>query len=421
MTTAVDRRVGAHVGAVAAVLDPDELGRALADTLRADIPEISALTDDDFHVGLVMSCTSNLHAIRDGLLDGSEFDDVTPPDDARAWAFELVHRGMPLAALLRAYRLGHEEFMQAFERAASLAALHADTRWRVLADATRRTFRYIDTICTQLVDDYEAEREQWLRGSAAAQVELIHALLAGEDLEPRAAAEALRHDLDACHVGVIVWVQPRGAGPLPSPATAATELCAALGTGPALVLPAGGYAAWAWTTVPAGAEPQVPVALPDRVGAAIGRPHAGLDGFRITHQEARAARRVGEVFATRPGRVLRYQQVALHALVSADPAQALRFVDDELGTALGADSDAMRRLRATLRVYLEERCSPARAARRIGVHQNTVAYRVRRAEELLGHSLDERRLELELALRLREARDGLRAAAGPARPAAAGP
>jgi DNA-binding PucR family transcriptional regulator len=67
------------------------------------------------------------------------------------------------------------------------------------------------------------------------------------------------------------------------------------------------------------------------------------------------------------------------------------------------------RLRATLRVYLEENLSPARAARRLGIHQNTVVYRVKRAEEILGHSIEQGRLELEVSLRLSEGLDGLRA------------
>jgi DNA-binding PucR family transcriptional regulator len=34
------------------------------------------------------------------------------------------------------------------------------------------------------------------------------------------------------------------------------------------------------------------------------------------------------------------------------------------------------------------------------VHKNTVAYRIRRAEELLGYGVRERQLELQTALRL---------------------
>ena len=105
----------------------------------------------------------------------------------------------------------------------------------------------------------------------------------------------------------------------------------------------------------------------------------------------------------------------LTALLTADPVEAVRFAEGELGELL-ADSDAAARLRATVRVYLEENLSPARAARRLGIHQNTVVYRVKQTEELLGHAIEQRRLQLEVALRLSDMIDGLRAAADRAPP-----
>ena len=45
----------------------------------------------------------------------------------------------------------------------------------------------------------------------------------------------------------------------------------------------------------------------------------------------------------------------------------------------------------------------AKTAERLGVHQNTVIYRVEQAKEVLGRSLTDRRLELEVALRLADA------------------
>jgi DNA-binding PucR family transcriptional regulator len=53
-----------------------------------------------------------------------------------------------------------------------------------------------------------------------------------------------------------------------------------------------------------------------------------------------------------------------------------------------------------LAIFLDEGASFVRAARRLGVHSNTVAYRVRRAEAELGHPVTERQLELRCALRL---------------------
>jgi DNA-binding PucR family transcriptional regulator len=82
-----------------------------------------------------------------------------------------------------------------------------------------------------------------------------------------------------------------------------------------------------------------------------------------------------------------------------DVDSARRFAARELGPLL-AEDDATVRLASTLAVFLEEGASFARAARRLGVHTNTVTYRVHRAEELLGHRVTERQLELRVALRL---------------------
>ncbi|MBA2347175.1 MAG: helix-turn-helix domain-containing protein [Solirubrobacterales bacterium] len=66
---------------------------------------------------------------------------------------------------------------------------------------------------------------------------------------------------------------------------------------------------------------------------------------------------------------------------------------------LAATDDATRRVRATVEVLLESGQRTA-AARRLGIHQNTVHYRAKHAERMLGHPLSERRFEVEAALRL---------------------
>jgi DNA-binding PucR family transcriptional regulator len=404
----VDRRIAE----VAAVMSPHELGEVMGDRLLAQIAEFRNSTDKDFREGLVMSCTGNLVAIQDMLVSGSQFEDIAPPPDAIAWAHALVHRGMSLAALLRAYRLGHELLQQSFEQATSEIDLEPDVRWRVLASATHRMFRYIDLICTQLVEDYEVEREQWLRGAAAAQAELVLAIVAGESVDPKEASATLSYDVAAPQLGFIVWrdARSRDGEPGRSLASVAKQLALEVGAVHTLVVPMGEHAAWAWATGgDLSAVPSRSAALSEHVRAAVGGVHAGLDGMYRTHHEARAARRVGDIFGARPGAILRYSTVGLTSLLSADPAQAVQFATSELGSELGADTDAMLRLRATILVYLDERRSPVRTARRLGIHQNTVHYRVKRAEELLGRPLEDRRLELEIALRLYNGLDGLRA------------
>lgn len=406
----LDALVGRCIGEVAAAISSAELGVVMGDRLIAEIPEFADSTDEDFRAGIIRSCTSNLEAIRETLVTGSPVEDIRVPAGATAWAHELVHRGMPLAALLRAYRLGHELFEETFELTASRVALDPDLRWRVRAGATRRIFRYIDIVCTQLVAVYEGEREQWLRGAAARQAKVAQAIVAGEPVDAAEAATVLGHDVTAAQLGLIVWREAEGvAGETARPLVAiARAVAAGLGGAQTLAIPMGDHAAWAWTTARGLTTPSHAAAVPERVRVAVGTVHRGLEGMRCSHHEARAARRVGDLFGAREGSVSCLRAVALTSLVTADPEQAVSFATAELGPDLGADTDAMRRLRATLRAHLDERLSPSRTARRLGVHQNTVIYRVKRAEELLGHPLDDRRLELEIALRIHEGLENLR-------------
>jgi len=73
-----------------------------------------------------------------------------------------------------------------------------------------------------------------------------------------------------------------------------------------------------------------------------------------------------------------------------------------LGTVLApplADDDPQSaRHRETLRVFLSEKGSFKATAEKLTLHKNTVQYRVRRAEEVLGSPVDENRLQIELAL-----------------------
>ena len=90
---------------------------------------------------------------------------------------------------------------------------------------------------------------------------------------------------------------------------------------------------------------------------------------------------------------------SLRALATANIDQARAFVARELG-ALAAADDTTRRLAATVRTYLDENGSRARTAKRLNIHENTVSYRLRQAEEILGRSVDKRTLELRVALTL---------------------
>lgn len=404
-----------HLASILGALSPLRLGEEMADLLIDSVPEFARSTDTDFREGTVLSCQSNLTALWEFLGAGASEDEISPPAGAIAWAHELVHRGVGLTALLRAYRLGHALVETRFDEVSSNMDIPPEPRWRVAAYALRFFFIYVDRVCTQLVLDYEQERARWIRGAAAARAEVMTAIIEGQTPDQRAATATLRYDVTRRHVALIVW-EDKGAelGPQRSASleAAASALADEIGGGPTLTIPIGERIAWAWTQWPGDADPHIarPQALRAGQRAALGTPAVGLDGMRRSHEEARSARRVAELMGSRSGSIVHYRSAALAALLTVDPAEAVRFAEAQLG-GLAAPDDAVARLRATVRVYLEENLSPARTARRLGIHQNTVVYRIKRAEQVLGRPVVEDALELAVALRVSEGLDGLRAAA----------
>jgi DNA-binding PucR family transcriptional regulator len=142
-----------------------------------------------------------------------------------------------------------------------------------------------------------------------------------------------------------------------------------------------------------------PNRLPNGLSIAVGEPGHGLAGFRRTHIQAGHARRVASLVAPHGGPITRYHDVAVTALCTADGNHAAAFVSSVLGP-LAADDGVTSRLAITLATYLRENRSRTQAAARLGVHPNTVSYRVRQAEELLGRDLSGDLLDLQVALEL---------------------
>ena len=130
---------------------------------------------------------------------------------------------------------------------------------------------------------------------------------------------------------------------------------------------------------------------------ALGAAATGEAGFRDSHLAAREAQRIGRALGE-PG-VHVYADVEVLALLTASPERAARYMRQTLGALAGTDAK-MAELRETLRLYLSYGRSRAQAAEKLFVATNTVAYRVKRAEELLGSPLPEDHLPLRLALEI---------------------
>jgi DNA-binding PucR family transcriptional regulator len=95
--------------------------------------------------------------------------------------------------------------------------------------------------------------------------------------------------------------------------------------------------------------------------------------------------------------VIFYDTAALAAVLLRDRDAAREFAAEELGE-LAADTRAAHELRDTLATLFASQYDQSRTADLLGVHRNTIAKRLRRAEAILEHPITSRPRELEAAL-----------------------
>jgi hypothetical protein len=378
--------------------DLEHVATLLADTIHAHLDEL----DDDLRVMTHQSVRANLGLIVTMLREGRPPASAAAPEEALAYVREYVRRGLGLELLQRAYRTA-----QAALSRQVLDRLHATT-----ADAENLVeavgffndwlFAWVEALERQLTEVYMHEREQWVRGAAAVRSAEVRALLEGARSDVAQCSRRLGYELDRRHVAFVVWSDEADRdgqalfGEMERLAGGVTD---ALGGASSLIVPQGRHLA-CWATLRAEPAPSWSRDLQPEPGlrVTVGSAAAGVEGFCASHREALLADRVARLCRGRACVTL-FADIALDALATHDVDEAQRFVERELGR-LASDDDAARRTSATLRVFLEEGSSYVRAARRLGVHQNTVLYRVHRAEELLGHRIADRELEVRVALRL---------------------
>ncbi|AEV71622.1 hypothetical protein MycrhN_0994 [Mycolicibacterium rhodesiae NBB3] len=324
-----------------------------------------------------------------------------------AYAQDGAQHGLALTTLMRSYRLGHAATAQHMTAILSAHARDTDELNLAAELCSAWMFAYVDAALCLVEEVYTAERDRWQRSAAANQAETITTILAGKPIDAEVASRRLRYEVGRVHVAAIAWldVHEEGRNTQSVLESAIRDIAAAIGTQKPLVYPLGILSVAAWI----GSHSDVPSKVLDElrfrtatapgVRVVVGEPARGLAGMRTSHSEALEAQRIAILAGEPAGSVTRYHSISLRAIATADIGQARAFVRRELGR-LGASDETTRRLAATVKTYLDENCSRGRTAKRLHIHENTVAYRIRQAEEVLGRSLDRRNLELRVALTL---------------------
>jgi sugar diacid utilization regulator len=313
-----------------------------------------------------------------------------------------AHQGIPLAALLRAYRVGAHAMWT------RLSGALPDLDQHLLTDST---LRYIDCASSAAEVAYLAEREAMLNSLAEATRSTLCRLLEDDFESPRARRRALRAlGLNpACpHVAAVIAATTSVADPeavdreligvlrevrhtMPSAA------CAQLRQGLVLLVPAGhteGVSSLLRAALRRGS------ANANLLSVGISRPSSGDDAPRTTMREAERARAMGEILF--PDRVIHeYDGLGMFDLFRRSEAVD-EFVETVLAEYARHDRNARGELVRTLHAYFTLGMNRRATATRLGIHPNTLDYRLRKAAQVGGIDVTnaEQSFRFQLAVRL---------------------
>jgi DNA-binding PucR family transcriptional regulator len=397
---------------------PDELlgcVRATAERMRGEMEKNAAtvaaychlhipeLSDRDEMVRIThATAVANMDLIFwsiEGLHSPREID---PPHDAIEFARQYARQGVSVGTLLRVYRLGHACFWRLWS-AKLQERLPADHVTEVIDAASIFLFAYIDSVCARLAEAHAEESVRWNRSDNARRLRVVQEILAGTLRDEAAASRKLGWRLDRQHMALIMWRSEQDAIDEHDDrlASLVDRLHRALSGKPLHVWADDGRL-WVWVTVAGDVAATMlhrVLRVPPDTRVVVGEPAPGLEGFRLSHEQALAAQRVVQLAPKARSAIERYRDLMLESLVLGDRIPIERFIQEELGKL--AERTAMAaRLRDTVETFLDSRQSPSRTATRMGLHKNTVIYRLDRAAQLRGRPLSDHRLELETALRL---------------------
>ncbi|MFF2039918.1 PucR family transcriptional regulator [Kitasatospora sp. NPDC058170] len=308
-------------------------------------------------------------------------DDGRPgvDDETARWAGRVkAEHGVPLSALLRAFRLGGLEIWEW-----AIARAGTGERATALLHRSSHFWGVLDRLSTAATEAYrQVARDRERQEEVSRRVTLL-SVFGGAGAARGGSATGVPRALGlperAAYRVVAGALGPDGEDPLPGIAArlAGVQVASAwtteLGERLGLIAPvgeAGSAAALRFVEQLAAA----------RVG--VSRPFAALAAAPEALRQARIARECAP--PTGPG-VHCYGTAPIDTLLAAHPESAAELAEDVLGPLLsGAGGDAA--LLDTLDAWFAADGSTAEAARRLHCHRNTVLYRIARIAQLTGRT-----------------------------------
>ena len=362
----------------------EEIGRVVLARVRA-IGVSDRTVDPEYLDGLRKTVEVAIDHAVDAALAPS--DQLLPVPGTILIQARLAARSrVELDTVLRRYLAGHAivgDFL--LEEADRLAVGASDLR-RIL----RLHAATIDQVLAAISGTYAEEAAQSRRLSGERRdIERVRRLLEGELLD----SDELGYPFDRWHVGLVA----RGS----FGRSAVAELASILGAD-RLVVESGDGQLWAWLATrerlsPERLIPAIANSPSAQAEIGVGEPARNRAGWRLTHEQARAAHSVTSRGMESPAR---YADVA--SVASALQDELLSTSLREMYIAPLREGPSGAALRETLRAYLTADQNVTSTSALLGVSRNTVTNRIRTIERRLGPLRDGRVGDIALAMRLDE-------------------
>jgi hypothetical protein len=343
--------------------------------------------------GVDPDCLRGLRALVDAAIEYGLA--VAEGDDERAFSIpasllaqtrRAAGNGVSLDTIFRYCLAAHALLSETLLKEAERSGLPG----RLLRDLVSRQAIRFDQLLGALGEEFAREQKRRFYSSDARIADRVRRLLAGQLLD----TSSLSYDLDLHHLGGVA----EGA----EAAEAIRRFAKALESRLLLIKPSD-EVVWAWF----GIHPSVDSEQLDRALALVWPPHlplalgeigSGYEGWRLTHEQAKAALPIA---VSKPGLPVQYADVALLASIIRDNLLATSLREIFLVPLQGARGGGAALLE-TLRAYFATGRNGASTAAALGVSRQTVSNRLRAIEGHLGRPLAGCTGELEAALRLEQ-------------------
>jgi hypothetical protein len=376
----------------------DEIWRGTFELLQRESPEYRNSVDDDFTKESKGHCNELLKAIIAIAAGATDRSAVDPFDFVRTHAEWRARHRVPLTASLHAYRLAHRTYWGMTREALSRHAKQDETirSLTMLSDFWIELFDHVGAV---LAEAHDGEERRIVGQSTRTYVGLIDDLLRGA--EPRETEARRLSALCGIRAGaplaiVVARPLPSGNGTqldldvtlrsfvrlveqVLSPALFGKLVDIRNGEVTAIVCSNGETSRGVLAALRRNGFARRANGLATAVGIS-------LDTTELARlPEARQEARLALEFASAAQPLMHFSDIDLpDYLIRRADAAALRLIPERARRLSAADGDKSRELSRTIHAFADANLNVKQTARRLGVHTNTVYFRLNRIKNLTG-------------------------------------